>query len=851
MKNRTKLLPQQTNTKKILSLSSVALTGLILSHTSFAALSLCQSARVYTDVDNQTSTCACFSGDEVVSEQTHHTENNTFISSTIAKKCADSFDMTCAESPTQDLTYGTHYFKHTGGGGYYRCDWSEGVGFSNAKLYMPPPPAPETVQAIAISSTQIALTWKINKANRVQTGFKIESPDATLIHTTARMDTRYEHSDLKCDTTYDYVIKATNIGGNSIAVAVSATTLPCSPSAPEELTANAISPEQIDLSWTDTSDNEEGFKVENATGSLIYQVDADEETYSHTDLSCGTTYDYVIKASNAHGDSEEITASATTWPCPVLPPPPPPIPVDLRPVAPTNLVATAISATQIDLSWTDQSENETGFILENQWGTWIDTTPANLTHYRHTDLICDTTYHYVVKATNDDGDSTEITAQAHTAACQVIHPSPTPNPPPVELPPTVQPSIPVGLDTDKRQPSLAEESGISTVPALPVETEPPPFIPPVVTEPVVTEEESLPTVSEENPVIPEISTPEIPEMVIPEISTPEIPEMVIPEVSTPEIPEMVIPEVSTPEIPETVIPEVSTPKHIVQTLPVCKSQPVQKISCNAYWQNIHTDLITKTTTVADVIFSTPVENNGWLINAQLTETALLIGGKLSGTIVNSGIIRDAEFVGKRIQGGYLGGFIQNNSRVAALITDVHFEPNSLLMGGYLSGVIQGDPVAPALLQGLTVLPKTQLSHVILGDNVVLDPSVVIGVGVRFARDLSCGEGKEYAYSLFTSSRSDSCLKRLSNWVQLTVSEAHRGQRGDIVFSAVDRTDKAYTFDGHDWYLIAVDTAELTAAMSFEQLPLTIEFDLPKISHFKTVHIGYRLENGEIIYWRLK
>jgi hypothetical protein len=847
MNNNTYLSSQRSNTKKTLSLSSAALTGLILSQASFATSAACLSARIYTDVDNQTSACACLHKGEVLSEQVHHLDDNTFVTSTATKKCADSLDMTCAEPITHDLTPGTHYFKHTGGGGYYQCDWTENAGFSNAKLYMPPPPVPENVQATAISATEITLTWKINRANRVQTGFKIESPAETWLHTTARMDTRYEHSDLTCNTNYDYVIKATNIGGDSVAVTASATTLPCPtpPSAPEELTAVAVSPHHIDLHWNDTSDDEDGFKIEDATGLLIHLTDSDEETYSHQDLMCDTTYNYVIKATSVNGDSTEITANATTLPCPILVPPPPPTPVDLRPASPMDLVATVVSAAQIDLTWTDQSVDETGFMIENDMATWSDTLPANLTHYRHTGLICNTTYHYVVKAVNDHGYSPEITTQATTAACQVIDPTPIPSPshtpspiiptpaptpPPVQLPPTVKPSLPVVIDTDKNKSELSEElkeSEDSTIPALPVDVEeelplptPPAMAETVETEITETEEALLPTdtpVSEENPAMPEVPIPEMAETTIPEISTPE----------------------TTPPI------------NMVQTPLMCKSQPIQKSPCNGYWQPIHTNLITKSATVVDVIFSTSVENNGWLINAQLTETAVLTGGKLSGTIVNHGIIRDVEFVGKRIQGGYLGGLIRNNSTVAALIMDVTFEPHSVLTGGYLSGIITGNPIAPVLLQGLTLLPNTQLSHVILGDNIIFDPSVVIGAGVRFARDLTCDAKKQYARSLLHQTRSDSCLQRLGHWVQLTIAEAHRGQSADIIFTATDKLDNVYTFDGHDWQNIPAHIAELASAMLFEQLPLTLEFDLPKINHFKTVYIGYRLENGDIVYWHLK
>jgi len=85
--------------------------------------------------------------------------------------------------------------------------------------------------------------------------------------------------------------------------------------APTYLTANPVSQTQINLSWTDNSTDESGFKIERA-GSLITTTAADAIKYSDSGLSCGTTYSYSIKATNANGDSIAVTSSATTEACP-------------------------------------------------------------------------------------------------------------------------------------------------------------------------------------------------------------------------------------------------------------------------------------------------------------------------------------------------------------------------------------------------------------------------------------------------------------------------------------------------------------------------------------------------------
>jgi len=79
------------------------------------------------------------------------------------------------------------------------------------------------------------------------------------------------------------------------------------------------------------------------------------------------------------------------------------------PAAPSGLIATAASTTVINLAWTDNSNNETGFKIErsadNITFTEIVTTAANVVAYSNTGLSASATYYYRVRATNSAGDS--------------------------------------------------------------------------------------------------------------------------------------------------------------------------------------------------------------------------------------------------------------------------------------------------------------------------------------------------------------------------------------------------------------------------------------------------------------
>jgi hypothetical protein len=81
-----------------------------------------------------------------------------------------------------------------------------------------------------------------------------------------------------------------------------------------------------------------------------------------------------------------------------------------QPSAPTNLAASAISSSQINLSWTDNSSCEANYIVARSTtsgGPYTDvaTLGANVTSYSNTGLAGNTTYYYVVRAKNPSGSS--------------------------------------------------------------------------------------------------------------------------------------------------------------------------------------------------------------------------------------------------------------------------------------------------------------------------------------------------------------------------------------------------------------------------------------------------------------
>ena len=190
-------------------------------------------------------------------------------------------------------------------------------------------------------------------------------------------------------------------GGILDAAAAVGAPAPTLPAAPTNLTATAVSSSQINLAWTDKSSNESGFKVERLEGSAWTQIATPTDPrYSSTGLAASTPYSYRVRAYNAGGDSAySNTASATTQAAPAVP------------SAPSNLKATVVSRSQINLTWTDISNNETGFKIERCTGagcsifSQIDMVGAGVTSYQNTGLSSKTQYRYRVRAYNAAGNS--------------------------------------------------------------------------------------------------------------------------------------------------------------------------------------------------------------------------------------------------------------------------------------------------------------------------------------------------------------------------------------------------------------------------------------------------------------
>ena len=170
------------------------------------------------------------------------------------------------------------------------------------------------------------------------------------------------------------------------------------PAAPTNLQATAISQDRIDLSWNDTSDNEDLFEVERRVGGGSFQrianLGADSTTFQDTGVAPGETYTYRVRASNEAGASDFSNNASATVP---------------GGLAPSDLSAFANSTSEIQLTWTDNSTDETGFEVEmkaqGESFDLIQTLSADSESTTVAGLAEATAYTFRVRATRDEGNS--------------------------------------------------------------------------------------------------------------------------------------------------------------------------------------------------------------------------------------------------------------------------------------------------------------------------------------------------------------------------------------------------------------------------------------------------------------
>ena len=306
------------------------------------------------------------------------------------------------------------------------------------------PDRPTNLVADDVSPTEIQLSWDApnDDGGKAITGYKIESksPPGTyyvLIYDTQSNSTTYTHSSLATDKTYIYRVYAINEDGESNA-SIEASAVPTEsseppeqivPNAPTQLIAEDISPTEVELEWTKPTDNNSpsllGYKIEQKENSGSYTIVINNTasastSYTVTGLTTNSDYIFRVSALNSIGfstPSNEAAATPTATSAPEE---------DLIvPNSPIGVTATALSPTEILLTWNTPTPNNSPPITSYQIEVKVDDGAYVIlvddngvsTSFNHENLSIEDVYTYRVSARNSVG----LSNPSGTSSAQPAH----------------------------------------------------------------------------------------------------------------------------------------------------------------------------------------------------------------------------------------------------------------------------------------------------------------------------------------------------------------------------------------------------------------------------------------------
>jgi phosphodiesterase/alkaline phosphatase D-like protein len=271
---------------------------------------------------------------------------------------------------------------------------TEGPGGSSAvatvQTSTPSVDAPSGLTAAGISTSEIDLQWTNNSttATGIEVDRSTDGVNFTPIATGLPPDTtRYpDTTGLEDNKQYWYEVKATggSSGDSSFSPPASAWTIAAAPSG---LSASVPSSFEVDLSWTNNSSGSPTFTIERSSdGSPFTPIGttaAGATSYQDLTVTDDVTYTYEVVATNGAGaNSAPSNAVTVSTPQAVL----------------DALTATGVSATEIDLAWTDNSGGTAAAqvwrSLDDSTWTLAATLAAGTTSYPDTGLTPDTIYYY-------------------------------------------------------------------------------------------------------------------------------------------------------------------------------------------------------------------------------------------------------------------------------------------------------------------------------------------------------------------------------------------------------------------------------------------------------------------------
>jgi hypothetical protein len=290
------------------------------------------------------------------------------------------------------------------------------------------PNAPTGLGATPATATTVSLNWTNNSTN--QAGFHLDratDPDFTqnlITEFVAASQSGFTDTatGLAPGSTFYYRLRAFNTAGESENSNVTSVAIPIAPAKPTNAHVNQVSTDELDLTWTDNAGiSATGYVILRAVNHGAFAIYANlpplhtnppaTYSWSDTELTPGTFYEYHIEAVNTSGNNDFTGTNATTITLP-----------------PTGLIATG-AAGQVALFWSAvtgaesynlyrgtaaDSEDATPIATGILTSTFTDTTAVNGTKYYYKITAVNSNLHNTLAIGSESDFSPDVSAQPTT-----------------------------------------------------------------------------------------------------------------------------------------------------------------------------------------------------------------------------------------------------------------------------------------------------------------------------------------------------------------------------------------------------------------------------------------------------